>query len=57
MEIPERLGQVGNVLSLSTKALLNSLTVLVQRVRRRFGVLLHVRTVDKALRKKGRQTP
>jgi transposase len=31
--------------------------VLVQRVRRRFGVLLHVRTVEKALRKKGRQTP
>jgi transposase len=30
--------------------------VLVQRVRRRFGVLLHVRTVEKALRKKGRQT-
>jgi hypothetical protein len=29
---------------------------LVQRVRRRFGVLLHVRTVEKALRKKGRQT-
>jgi transposase len=32
-------------------------TVLVQRVRRRFGVLLHVRTVEKALQKKGRQTP
>jgi transposase len=31
--------------------------VLVQRVRRRFGVLLHVRTVEKALRKKGHQTP
>src|SRR5271166_6330369 len=31
--------------------------VLVQRVRRRFGVLLHVRTVEKALQKKGRQTP
>jgi transposase len=31
--------------------------VLVQRVRRRFSVLLHVRTVEKALRKKGRQTP
>lgn len=31
-------------------------TVLVQRVRRRFGVLLHVRTVEKALQKKGRQT-
>ena len=30
--------------------------VLVQRVRRRFGVLLHVRTVEKALQKKGRQT-
>ena len=30
-------------------------TVLVQRVRRRFGVLLHVRTVEKALQKKGRQ--
>ena|SRR5271166_2509240 len=30
---------------------------LVQNVRRRFGVLLHVRTVEKALRKKGRQTP
>jgi transposase len=29
---------------------------LVQKVRRRFGVLLHVRTVEKALRKKGRQT-
>jgi transposase len=29
---------------------------LVQRVRRRFGVILHVRTVEKALRKKGRQT-
>jgi transposase len=27
---------------------------LVQRVRRRFGVLLHVRTVEKALQKKGR---
>ena len=30
--------------------------VLVQRVRRRFGVLLHVRTVEKAVQKKGRQT-
>jgi transposase len=32
-------------------------TVLVQRVRRRFGILLHPRTVEKAVRKKGRQTP
>ena len=32
-------------------------TTLVQKVRRRFGVLLHVRTVEKALQKKGRQTP
>jgi transposase len=31
--------------------------VLVQRVRRRFGILLHPRTVEKAVRKKGRQTP
>jgi transposase len=29
--------------------------VLVQRVRRRFGVVLHPRTVEKAVRKKGRQ--
>ena len=31
--------------------------VLVQRVRRRFGVVLHPRTVEKAVRKKGRQRP
>jgi transposase len=31
--------------------------VLVQRVRRRFGLVLHPRTVEKALRKKPRQTP
>jgi transposase len=31
-------------------------TVLVQRVRRRFGIVLHPRTVEKAVRKKGRQT-
>jgi transposase len=31
--------------------------VLVQSVRRRFGILLHPRTVEKAVRKKGRQTP
>jgi transposase len=31
--------------------------VLVQRVRRRFGIVLHPRTVEKAVRKKGRQTP
>ncbi len=30
--------------------------VLVQRVRRRFGIVLHPRTVEKAVRKKGRQT-
>jgi transposase len=30
--------------------------VLVQRVRRRFGVLLHVRTVEKALQKKAPET-
>jgi transposase len=30
---------------------------LVQRVRRRFGVFLHPRTVEKALRKKGPQAP
>jgi transposase len=30
---------------------------LAQRVRRRFGVFLHPRTVEKALRKKGPQTP
>lgn len=30
---------------------------LVQSVRRRFGILLHPRTVEKAVRKKGRQTP
>jgi transposase len=29
--------------------------VMVQRVRRRFGVVLHPRTVEKAVRKKGRQ--
>jgi transposase len=32
-------------------------TVLVQRVRRRFGIVLHPRTVEKAVRKKGRQNP
>lgn len=32
-------------------------TVLVQRVRRRFGIVLHPRTVEKAVQKKGRQTP
>jgi len=31
--------------------------VLVQRVRRRFGIVLHPRTVEKAVHKKGRQTP
>jgi transposase len=31
--------------------------VLVQRVRRRFGIVLHPRTVEKAVQKKGRQTP
>jgi transposase len=31
--------------------------VLVKRVRRRFGVVLHPRTVEKAVRKKGRQRP
>jgi transposase len=31
--------------------------VLVKRVRRRFGIVLHPRTVEKAVRKKGRQTP
>ena len=31
-------------------------TVLVQRVRRRFGIVLHPRTVEKAVRKKGHQT-
>jgi transposase len=31
--------------------------VLVQRVRRRFGVVLHPRTVEKAVQKKGRQRP
>jgi transposase len=31
-------------------------TALVQRVRRRFGIVLHPRTVEKAVRKKGRQT-
>jgi transposase len=31
-------------------------TVLVQRVRRRFGIVLHPRTVEKAVRKKGRHT-
>jgi transposase len=31
--------------------------VLVQRVRRRFGIVLHPRTVEKAVRKKGRQRP
>ena len=30
--------------------------VLIQRVRRRFGIPLHPRTVEKAVRKKGRQT-
>lgn len=31
-------------------------TALVQRVRRRFGIVLHPRTVEKAVQKKGRQT-
>ena len=31
--------------------------VLAQRVRRRFGIVLHPRTVEKAVRKKGRQRP
>jgi transposase len=31
--------------------------VLVARVRRRFGIVLHPRTIEKALVKKGRQTP
>ena len=31
--------------------------VLVQQIRRRFGIVLHPRTVEKAVRKKGRQTP
>src|ERR1700694_4693397 len=31
--------------------------VLVQRVRRRFGIVLHPRTVEKAVQKKGRLTP
>ena len=31
--------------------------ILVKRVRRRFGIVLHPRTVEKAVRKKGRQTP
>lgn len=31
--------------------------VLVKRVRRRFRIVLHPRTVEKAVRKKGRQTP
>ena len=31
--------------------------VLVQQIRRRFGIALHPRTVEKAVRKKGRQTP
>jgi transposase len=31
--------------------------VLAERVRRRFGIVLHPRTVEKALVKKGRQTP
>ena len=30
--------------------------VLVQQIRRRFGIVLHPRTVEKAVRKKGRQT-
>lgn len=30
--------------------------VLVQRVQRRFGIVLHPRTVEKAVQKKGRQT-
>jgi transposase len=30
---------------------------LVQRIRTRFGIVLHPRTVEKAVRKKGRQTP
>lgn len=30
---------------------------LVKRVRRRFGIVLHPRTVEKAVRKKGRQRP
>jgi transposase len=31
--------------------------VLVQRVRERFGIVLHPRTVEKAVQKKGRQRP
>jgi len=31
--------------------------ILVKRVRRRFGIMLHPRTVEKAVRKKGRQRP
>jgi transposase len=31
--------------------------VLVQRIRRRFGIVLHPRTVEKAVRKKGPQRP
>ena len=31
--------------------------VLVRRVRRRFGIVLHPRTVEKAVRKKGRYRP
>jgi hypothetical protein len=31
--------------------------LLVARVRRRFGIVLHPRTIEKALVKKGRQTP
>jgi transposase len=31
--------------------------VLAKRVRRRFGIVLHPRTIEKALVKKGRQTP
>jgi transposase len=31
--------------------------ILVKRVRRRFGIVLHPRTVEKAVRKKGRQRP
>ena len=31
--------------------------VLVQRVQRRFGIVLHPRTAEKAVRKKGRQRP
>ena len=32
-------------------------SVLAKRVRRRFGIVLHPRTIEKALVKKGRQTP